>query len=64
MWNNPNLALIDTNAYTKFGDILSICSQDIEWKWSYEDGRTKWQTAQIQYSPLFQSGAILTDTDV
>ena len=27
------------NAYIKFGEILSICSQDIEWKQNY-DGRT------------------------
>ena len=30
--NNPNLALVNINTYIKFGEILSICSQDIEWK--------------------------------
>ena len=30
--NNPNLDLVNMNAYTKFGEILSICSPDIEWK--------------------------------
>ena len=30
MLNNPNLHLININAYTKFGEILSICSKDIE----------------------------------
>ena len=29
---NPNLDLITVNVYTKFGKILSICSQDIERK--------------------------------
>ena len=32
MCNNPNLDLVDINVYTKFGEILSICSQDIERK--------------------------------
>ena len=30
--NNPNLDLVAINAYIKFGEILSICSQDIEQK--------------------------------
>ena len=32
MCNNLNLDRININAYTKFGEILSICFQDIEWK--------------------------------
>ena len=32
--NNPNLDLVDINAYTKFGRILSIYSKDIEQKLS------------------------------
>ena len=32
MCNNLNLDLVNMNSYTKFGEILSICSQDIEWK--------------------------------
>ena len=28
--NNPNLDPVNMNAYTKFGEILSVCSQDIE----------------------------------
>ena len=32
MCNNPNLDLVSSNAYTKFGKILSIYSQDIERK--------------------------------
>ena len=35
MWNNPNLDLVNMNAYIKFGEIPSICSQDIEWKQNY-----------------------------
>ena len=38
MCNNPNLDLVSINAYTIFGEILSIGSQDIELKRDY-DGR-------------------------
>ena len=34
--NNPNLEFVNINAYTKFGQILSISSQDIERKWNSE----------------------------
>ena len=30
--NYPKLDLVNINAYIKFGEILSICSQDIEQK--------------------------------
>ena len=30
MCNNPNIDLVTMNAYIKFGEILSFCSQDIE----------------------------------
>ena len=30
--NNPNLDLVNNNAFIKFGENLSICTQDIEWK--------------------------------
>ena len=30
--NNPNLDLVNVNAYIKCGEFLSICSQDIECK--------------------------------
>ena len=30
--NNPNLDLVNVDVHTKFGQILSILSQDIEWK--------------------------------
>ena len=32
---NPNLDLLNINAYTNIGKIRSICSQDIEWKPNY-----------------------------
>ena len=32
MCNKPKLDLVNMNAYIKFGEILLICSQDIEWK--------------------------------
>ena len=30
--NNPNLDLVNVDVHTNFGQILSNCSQDIEWK--------------------------------
>ena len=42
MRNNPNLYLVDINAYTKIGEFLSICSENIERKQNYDrrnDGR-------------------------
>ena len=35
MCNNPNVDLLNMNANIKFGEILSICSQDIERKRNY-----------------------------
>ena len=35
MCNNPNVNLVNMNAYIKFGEILSICSQDIEQKLNF-----------------------------
>ena len=32
MGNNPKLDLVSVDVHTKFGQILSICSQDIERK--------------------------------
>ena len=32
MCNNPIVELVNMSAYVKFGEIMSICSQDIEWK--------------------------------
>ena len=32
MCNNPNVDLVNLNAYIKFGETLFICSQDIEQK--------------------------------
>ena len=36
MGNNPKLDLVDDDVHTKFGQILSICSQDIEWKRNFD----------------------------
>ena len=36
MCKNPNLVFVNINAYKKFGEILSIFSQDIERKWNFE----------------------------
>ena len=34
--NNPNLDLVNINAHSKFGQILSISSLDFEWKQNSE----------------------------
>ena len=34
--NNPKLDVVNVDVYTKFGQILSIRSQDIEWKQNYD----------------------------
>ena len=33
---NPNIDLVNDNVYTRFGSILSICSQDIEQKLNFD----------------------------
>ena len=33
---NPKLDIVNINAYIKFGEILSICPQDIEKKRNYD----------------------------
>ena len=70
--NNPKPGLVSVDVYTKFGKILSIHSQDIEWKPnihgftesrihritdSRKDGMTEGQ-GESSIAPLFQSGAI------
>ena len=32
MCNNPNVDLVNMNAYIKFGELMSISYQDMEWK--------------------------------
>ena len=33
---NPNIDLVNINEYIKFGEFLSISSQDTEWKRNFE----------------------------
>ena len=61
MCNNPNLDLVSINAYAKFGQILSICSQDIDQKQNY-DGWIDGQHKPIK-ALLFQSRAIILSDD-
>ena len=56
--NNPKLDLVNINAYIYFGEILSICSQDIERKRNY-DGQNDGQP-KSNITPFFQSEAIKT----
>ena len=57
MCYNLNVYRVNMNAYIKFGEILSIFSQDIEQKQNYDrrnDGQPKSNIAPL----LFQCGAI------
>ena len=36
MGNNPKLDLVNVDVHTQFGQILSICSQDIERKQNFD----------------------------
>ena len=42
MSNKPKLDLVNMKAYIKFGEILSICSQDIEWKRNFGVNQGPW----------------------
>ena len=44
MCNNPHLDLVNISAYTKFSEILSICSQDFEWNEIMMDRRKEGMT--------------------
>ena len=66
MGNNPKLGLVDVDVHTKFGQILSSHSQDIEGKRivhgmteRQNDGITEGQ-GESSIAPLFQSGAIIS----
>ena len=43
MRNNPNLDVVNINAYTKSGQIRSICSQDIERKQNSDIKHGPWR---------------------
>ena len=45
MRNNHNVDPVNMNAYKKFGEILSIFSQDIEWKRNF--GVNSWAIALV-----------------
>ena len=57
MHNNPNVDLVNINAYIEFGEILSICSQDIEQK-QIMMGTEGWNDGQPKPSidPFFKAG--------
>ena len=66
MGNNPKVDVVNVDVHTKFGQIVSICSLDIEWKQNVhgmteprKDGMTEGQ-GESSIAPLFQSGAINT----
>ena len=64
--NNPKVDVVNVDVHTKFGQILSICSRDIERKQTVHGmteprnhGTTEGQ-GESRIAPLFQSGAIMT----
>ena len=56
MGNNPKLGLVNVDVHTKFCQILSIGSQDIEQKPNIHGIRERQGESSI--APLFQRGAI------
>ena len=50
-FNNPNLDLVNINAYAKFGQTPSILSQDIEWKRNSESGNDAQPENSLPPSP-------------
>ena len=52
MGNNPRLDLVNIDVHTKFGQILSICSQDIEWK----------QNSDVNQGPLLCQNFAINDS--
>ena len=51
--NNPNQDLVNMNAHTKFGEILSISSKDIEWKRNSDiNQRARIEAYFSLYTPL------------
>ena len=67
---NHKLDLVNVNVHTKFDQVLSICSQDIEWKQNVHGmteprnhGITEGQ-GESSIAPLLQSGAIKTQTQL
>ena len=55
MCDIPNLDLVNINAYTKFGEILSIGLKILSGNENLTDRRTEWRTTQIQYRPRFEN---------
>ena len=68
MGNNPMLDLVNVDAHTKFGLILSSHFQDIEWKPNVHGITERWNHRMTEgqdessIAPLFQSGAIISTT--
>ena len=57
-YSNHNLDLVIIDAYAKFGNILSICSQDNEQKLNYDRRNDGWNDGKLNscFAPLFQMG--------
>ena len=60
--NNPKLDHDNVDVHTKFGQILSIYSQDIEWKQNVHGMTEPRNDGESSIAPLFQSGAITTES--
>ena len=61
--NNPKVDLVSLNSYTKFGQNLSICSQDIEQKQAF--GVKSWAiTPNNQNLDLFNMNACIKFDDI
>ena len=55
--NNAKLELVNINAYIKFGENMSICSQDIEWKRNFGVHQGPYLWYECEQKKMFQSHA-------
>ena len=60
MCDNHSVDLVNINAYIKFGEILSISSQDIEWKQIFGINHT----SHIGFHPTFEPISVFLQLQV
>ena len=64
MLYNPNVDLVNDNVYTKFGQILSIHSQDMEQNQILESIKGRNFVANLQKTTIYSTNVDLVNDDV
>ena len=64
MLYNPNVDLVNDNVYTKFGQILSIHSQDMEQNQILESIKGRNSVANLQKTTIYNTNVDLFNDDV